>query len=118
MALLKRLRGKPPSPDEKATKGGRSETSGSGASQMKMLRRLPKILRFIPGTAQDIRQYFLTLQYWLGGSDANMESLAGLLINRYATGPRQVWQGQLQVSEPIEYHDLGVYHPKIVGRIS
>ncbi|MDP4800762.1 MAG: cobaltochelatase subunit CobN, partial [Burkholderiaceae bacterium] len=83
-----------------------------------MLRRLPKILRFIPGTAQDIRQYFLTLQYWLGGSDANMESLAGLLINRYATGPRQVWQGQLQVSEPIEYPDLGVYHPKIVGRIS
>lgn len=118
MALLKRLRGKPPSTDEKATKGGRSETSGSGASQMKMLRRLPKILRFIPGTAQDIRQYFLTLQYWLGGSDANMESLAGLLINRYATGPRQVWQGQLQVSEPIEYPDLGVYHPEIVGRIS
>jgi magnesium chelatase subunit H len=35
---------------------------------MKMLRRLPKILRFIPGTAQDVRAYFLTLQYWLAGS--------------------------------------------------
>ena len=33
-----------------------------------MLRQLPKMLRFIPGTAQDVRAYFLTLQYWLAGS--------------------------------------------------
>ncbi|MGA0186701.1 MAG: magnesium chelatase subunit H [Burkholderiaceae bacterium] len=117
MALLKRLRGKRPGENQGA-KGGRSETSGSGASQMKMLRRLPKILRFIPGTAQDIRLYFLSLQYWLGGSDANMESLAGMLVNRYAAGPRQVWQGRLPVAEPIEYPDLGVYHPKMAGRIA
>ncbi|PPD02444.1 MAG: magnesium chelatase, partial [Methylocystis sp.] len=55
MSLLKRLRGKK----------GKSEAAG--AKQMKMLRRLPKILRFIPGTAQDVRAYFLTLQYWLAG---------------------------------------------------
>ena len=35
---------------------------------MKMLRQLPQLLRFIPGTAQDVRAYFLTLQYWLAGS--------------------------------------------------
>ena len=50
MAMLKKLRG--------SKKAGAS----SGAGQMKMLRRLPKILRFIPGTAQDVRAYFLTLQ--------------------------------------------------------
>ncbi|HNW18637.1 MAG TPA: DUF3479 domain-containing protein, partial [Sphingorhabdus lacus] len=55
MALLKKLRG--------SNKPGGS----SGAGQMNMLRRLPKILRFIPGPAQDVRQYFLTLQYWLAG---------------------------------------------------
>jgi magnesium chelatase subunit H len=27
---------------------------------MKMLRRLPKILRFLPGKAQDLRAWFLT----------------------------------------------------------
>ena len=53
MALLKRLRGN----KEKAQTGG--------AAQMRMLRRLPKILKFIPGSAQDVRAYFLTLQYWL-----------------------------------------------------
>jgi magnesium chelatase subunit H len=50
MALLQRLRG---------AKGNLATT---GAGQMKMLRRLPKLLRFIPGTAQDVRAYFLTLQ--------------------------------------------------------
>jgi magnesium chelatase subunit H len=46
MAFLKKLRGK--SNDGKPT-------ATAGAQQMKMLRRLPKLLRFIPGTAQDVR---------------------------------------------------------------
>ncbi len=48
MALLRKLR------------GGKKDASGSnGERQMKMLRRLPKILKFIPGTAQEVRAYFL-----------------------------------------------------------
>ena len=82
MALLK-----------KAARRARSDngkSSGSnGAQQMKMLRRLPKILRFIPGTAQDVRAYFLTLQYWLAGSDDNVANLVRLLVDRYADGPRR-----------------------------
>ena len=39
-----------------------SQPSSSGEKQMAMLRRLPKILRFIPGTAQDVRIYFLCMQ--------------------------------------------------------
>jgi magnesium chelatase subunit H len=56
VALLKRLRGK----------NGKAKSS-AGAQQLTVLRQLPKILRFIPGTAQDVRAYFLTLQYWLAG---------------------------------------------------
>ena len=59
LAMLKRLRGKP----------GAGASSSSGAGQMRMLRRLPKMMKFIPGTAQDVRTYFLALQYWLAGSD-------------------------------------------------
>ena len=57
LAMLKKLRGKP---------AGRGSAEGSsGQAQMKMLKRLPKLMRFIPGTAQDVRVYFLGLQYWL-----------------------------------------------------
>ena len=70
--LLKKLRGK--------AKG--RETSG--ARQMTMLRRLPKLLRFIPGTAQDMRSYFLGMGYLLAGSAENMEGLIRHLIGRYA----------------------------------
>jgi magnesium chelatase subunit H len=41
MALLKKLR------------GAKDKSTAAGANQMNMLRRLPKLLRFIPGTAQD-----------------------------------------------------------------
>jgi magnesium chelatase subunit H len=51
---------------------------------MKLLRRLPKILKFIPGKAQDLRAWFLTMQYWLGGSDDNVEQMVRFLVGTYA----------------------------------
>ena len=42
---------------------------------MRMLRRLPKILKYIPGKAQDLRAWFLVMQYWLGGTDENIEEM-------------------------------------------
>ena len=79
---------------------------------MKMLRRLPKILRFIPGTAQDVRAYFLAMQYWLAGSQDNIQGLVSLLVDRYAAGPRAVLRG-LKVAPPLEYPEVGVYHPRL-----
>ena len=118
MAFLKRLRNKPEA---------KGETSGSrataGAQQMKMLRRLPKILRFIPGTAQDVRAYFLTLQYWLAGSQENIANMVHFLVDRYADGPRKHLRGIAKTNEPVEYPEIGVYHPKMnhasaVGRMA
>lgn len=106
LALLKKLRG--------SGKPGAS----SGAGQMKMLRRLPKILRFIPGPAQDVRQYFLTLQYWLSGSDDNVVDMVRGLIDRYASGDRAALKGNLPAHAPREYPEVGVYHPDIPGRLT
>jgi hypothetical protein len=75
IALLKRLRGK--------TEGKGSRTAG--AQQIAVLRQLPKILRFIPGTAQDVRVYFISMQYWLAGSDENLANL--ICIWSIATPP-------------------------------
>ncbi len=112
MAMLKRLKGD--------SKKGATEQPGSskGAQQMKMLRRLPRMLRFIPGTAQDIRAYFLTLQYWLAGSEENISSLVHALVDRYADGPRKVLRGLAKVSEPVDYPEVGVYHPRMEKRMA
>ncbi len=107
LAMLKKLRG-----NTKATGGA------PGAQQMAMLRRLPKILSFIPGTAQDVRAYFLTLQYWLSGSEANVVSMVRFLVDRYADGERRHLRGALKAALPIEYPEVGVYHPGMQGQIS
>ncbi len=106
LALLKKLRG--------SKKAGAS----SGAGQMKMLRRLPKILKFIPGTAQDVRAYFLTLQYWLAGSEENVIAMTRALIDRYAAGEREARRGETKAEAPVEYPEVGVYHPATRQRIS
>ena len=106
MALLKKLRGS----KEKAATGG--------AAQMKMLRRIPQMLRFVPGTAQDVRAYFMTLQYWLGGSDENMFNLVRHVIDRGADGARKGLRGLVKVPPPVEYPELGLYHPRMAARLS
>jgi magnesium chelatase subunit H len=106
LALLKRLR------------GGKERKGSAGAQQMAMLRRIPQILRFIPGTAQDVRAYFLTLQYWLAGSDENVANMVRFLLDRYADGPRKVLRGTLKAEAPKEYPEIGVYHPALSERVT
>src|ERR1700761_5490260 len=97
LALLKRLRGG-------SSKQGRP---ASGRAQMKMLRRLPTLLKFIPGTAQDARCYFLAMQYWLGGSETNLVNMVRLLVDRYASGARQTIAGTVRAAAPVQYPDVG-----------
>ncbi|MCA3245555.1 MAG: magnesium chelatase subunit H [Azospirillum sp.] len=104
---LKRLRG---------AKSGSGESSGE--RQMRMLRRLPKFLRFVPGTAQDLRAYFLALQYWLAGSRENFANLIRMLVERYADGARKGLRAAVKAAPPVDYPDVGVYHPAMPGRIA
>ena len=103
MALLKKLK-----PTAKTS-------ANSGEKQMSMLRRLPKILRWIPGKAQDLRAWFLSMQYWLGGSDDNIEQMVRFLISRYST--RKDWRGT-SARAPIDYPEVGLYHPALPARIT
>lgn len=112
LGLLRRLRKKPQASEEPGAR------AAAGAQQMRMLRRLPKILRFLPGTAQDVRAYFLTLQYWLAGSEDNVAHLVEFLVDRYADGPRRVLRGRVKVKAPIEYPEVGLYHPRMQPRLA
>jgi magnesium chelatase subunit H len=102
MAFLKKLR------------GTKSPSGSSGEKQMAMLRRLPKILRFIPGKAQDMRAWFLSMQYWLGGSDDNIEGMIRFLVSRYA--PNRDWN-KVKAAAPVDYPDVGLYHPDVPARV-
>jgi len=101
MSMLKRLR------------GSKKDSRTAGADQMKMLRRIPQMLRFIPGTAQDVRAYFLTLQYWLAGSEDNVMNMVRYLIGRYASGPRAGLRSNAKIPLPVEYPETGLYHPRM-----
>jgi magnesium chelatase subunit H len=106
LALVKKLRG--------TNKAGAS----SGAGQMAVLRRLPKLLKFVPGTAQDVRTWFLTMQYWLAASDDNVFDMIRGLIDRYADGPRRPLRGTMKAQLPRDYPDVGVYHPALPQRMA
>ena len=111
LALLKKLRGG-------KEKNGKETGKTAGERQMRMLKRLPKILKFIPGTAQDVRTYFLTLQYRLSASQDNIANMVRMLVDKYADGERASLRGNVPASEPVEYPDTGVYHPKIENKVS
>jgi len=93
-------------------RGSRGPSAESGERQMKLLRRLPKILKFIPGKAQDLRAWFLTMQYWLGGSDDNVEQMVRFLVGTYARD--RAFRGA-KARDPVDYPDVGLYHPDLPG---
>jgi len=101
MAVLKKLRG--------SKKSGQS----SGSAQMKTLKRLPRILKFIPGTAQDLRAYFIMLQCWLAGSEENITCMVRTLVQRYADGERAPLRKLLKEQAPVDYPENGLYHPRM-----
>ena len=103
MALLKKLRG--------STK----PSAETGEKKMRMLKRLPKILKYIPGKFQDLRAWFLVMQYWLGGSDTNVESMVRFLISKYCR--IEGWK-DCKTLAPKEYPDVGLYHPDLPEKIS
>ena len=102
----------------KKLRGTNKHGASSGAGQMAVLRRLPKLLKFIPGTAQDVRAYFLTMQYWLAASDDNVFDMIRALVDRYADGERRALRGTMKAVPPRDYPEVGVYHPALPQRMA
>jgi magnesium chelatase subunit H len=101
LGILKRLR------------GSRSDGKSSGERQMTALRTMPKLLKFIPGPAQDVRVYLLSMQYWLAGTADNIANLILLHVEKYADGPRKVLRARVQSQAPKTYPEVGLWHPDV-----
>jgi len=102
--LLSRLRGRPA-----VERGGRTP----GERQMRFLRRAPRLLRFVPGKAQDVRLYLQAMVYWLSASEPNLVGLVRSLLDRY--GPAEQWHDPPPAREPVPYPEIGLYHPDLPG---
>ncbi len=91
----------------------RKENSGSSFqdAMLKLLRTLPKVLKYLPvEKAQDARNFMLSFQYWLGGSSENLENFLLMLVDRY--GNVQAPDGSaIGYQDPVTYPDIGIWHP-------
>ncbi len=88
----------------------RKEKSGASFQDgmLKLVQTLPKILKYMPiEKAQDVRNFMLSLQYWLGGSQDNLENFLLMLADKYLPS----LQIKVAFKAPIEYPDLGIWHP-------
>jgi len=89
--------------------GGTSFQDG----MLKLVRTLPKVLKFLPGDkAKDARSFMMSLQYWLGGSPENIEALLLNLASNYCADVSKtgLLEGvDLQLPEVIP--DKGIWHP-------
>jgi magnesium chelatase subunit H len=97
----------------------RRQKQGSGFedAMLKLLRTLPKVLKYLPvEKAQDARNFMLSFQYWLGGSPENLENFLLMLADRYVITDKQIEgapqaEGSLEYEEPVTYPDMGIWHP-------
>mmetsp|Transcript_22590 Transcript_22590/g.55044 ORF Transcript_22590/g.55044 Transcript_22590/m.55044 type:complete len:1462 (-) Transcript_22590:151-4536(-) len=80
---------------------------------LKLLRTLPTVLKFLPaGIAQDGRSFLLSLQYWLGGSDDNLENFLLMIANKYVSGVAgEDLIDEKAIAPPSLIAEKGIWHP-------
>ncbi len=99
----------------KTLRGSSKPSTETGEKKMRMLKRIPKILKYIPGKFQDLRAWFLVMQYWLAGSETNVESMVKFLLSKYCR--IEGWR-DCETEAPKEYPDVGLYHPDVPEKLT
>eukprot|EP00597_Dinobryon_sp_UTEXLB2267_P003576 CAMPEP_0170079374 /NCGR_PEP_ID=MMETSP0019_2-20121128/15771_1 /TAXON_ID=98059 /ORGANISM="Dinobryon sp., Strain UTEXLB2267" /LENGTH=1316 /DNA_ID=CAMNT_0010292799 /DNA_START=302 /DNA_END=4252 /DNA_ORIENTATION=+ len=80
---------------------------------LKLLRTLPKVLKFLPSDkAKDARSFMMSFQYWLGGSPQNLESMLLMLAKDFVVGANVSANA---IAEPVLIPDKGIWHPMAPG---
>lgn len=78
---------------------------------LKLLRTLPKVLKYLPSDkAKDARSFMMSFQYWLGGSPQNIESMLLMLAQDFVGA-----DVQQEIAEPELIPDKGIWHPMAPG---
>ena len=83
---------------------------------LKLLRTLPKVLKFLPSDkAADARTFMMSFQYWLGGSPENLESLMLMVGQDYVKPVIESIEAKgkekVVMEEPVVLPDKAIWHP-------
>ena len=81
---------------------------------LKLLRTLPKVLKFLPSDkAADARTFMMSFQYWLGGSPENLQSLLTMVGQDYVGPVKEAMEGKekMVAEEPVLLPDKAIWHP-------
>lgn len=85
------------------------DQGGFEEAMLKLVRTLPKILKYLPSDkAQDARNFTLSLQYWLGGSPENLENFLLNLTKEYVSGMKDL---SAEIQDPVVFPEVGIWHP-------
>jgi magnesium chelatase subunit H len=89
----------------------KEDGSGFEEGMLKLLRTLPKVLKYLPGDkARDGRNFMMSFQYWLGGSPENLESMLLNLGQQYVSSARDLID-TADITEAVVLPDKGIWHP-------
>ncbi|KAJ1457216.1 CobN/magnesium chelatase [Pelagophyceae sp. CCMP2097] len=81
-------------------------------AMLKLLRTLPKVLKYLPGDkAKDAKAFMMSFQYWLGGSPQNLEAMLINVAEGYVPSQKIVGKLADLVTEPVLLPDKGIWHP-------
>merc|ERR1719157_200699 len=81
---------------------------------LKLLRTLPKVLKFLPSDkAADARTFMMSFQYWLGGSPENIQALLQMVGQDYVADitANMVGKEKIEAVEPVLLPDIAIWHP-------
>ena len=87
----------------------KKESGGFEEGMLKLVRTLPKILKYLPSDkAQDARNFMNSLQYWLGGSTDNLENFLLMISKAYVPALADM---KMEIAEPETFPEIGIWHP-------
>merc|ERR1712238_379603 len=95
-------------------KNKQEDGSSFEEGMLKLLRTLPKVLKFLPSDkAKDARSFMMSFQYWLGGSPENLEAMLLQLGQEYVEPIKQslVGKAKIEAVEPVLLPDKAIWHP-------
>jgi magnesium chelatase subunit H len=97
----------------KQAKRGRSNGNKHGHGQyLKMVDRLPGILKFVPtaGALTDAKNYLYLFCYFLQPTPANIQSMLLFSLKHYVSD-RRIRQVKLRIPQPEHMPSVAIYHP-------